>query len=277
MRAYKNDSKKIFSLPDFITILSKIPKNVRIDFSGMSESWLNKDCTNMLEHTLKLGFNVAIYSTLYGMTKEDGDRVYELIIKHTSQIKVFCIHLPDASNNMRGWKNSEAYRYVLKKFLDFPPDIKKTIKLETMTMDKNNNIHPELNDLNIELTNRDWVGHTRGGNLTIFALNEFQLGPIPVTSSPVECYPSGMWDEKIGLSSAYDHNILIPNGNVLLCCMDYSSNHILGNLLRQSYEELRQSNTIKNVIELNKTSHYIPSHICKNCVSSVDCIKISKP
>jgi hypothetical protein len=31
---------------------------------------------------------------------------------------------------------------------------------------------------------------------------------------------------------------MLPNGDVVLCCMDYSRRHVLGNLFRQGYAEL---------------------------------------
>lgn len=41
-----------------------------------------------------------------------------------------------------------------------------------------------------------------------------------------------------GRASAYNHNVLLPNGNVVLCCMDFDMQRVLGNLKRQSYEEI---------------------------------------
>jgi hypothetical protein len=34
------------------------------------------------------------------------------------------------------------------------------------------------------------------------------------------------------------HNVLLPNGDVSLCCMDYGLKQIIGNLRRQEYEEV---------------------------------------
>jgi hypothetical protein len=34
------------------------------------------------------------------------------------------------------------------------------------------------------------------------------------------------------------HNVLLPNGDVSLCCMDYQLTHILGNLFVQSYDDV---------------------------------------
>lgn len=38
--------------------------------------------------------------------------------------------------------------------------------------------------------------------------------------------------------SSFDHNVLLPNGDVVLCCMDYSLKHVLGNLNKQSYDSI---------------------------------------
>lgn len=268
LNVYKNEPKYL-TYSNFVEILDKIPKSVRIDFSGMSEAWLNKECTKMLIYTLKSGFDVAIYSTLYGMEVQDVDSIFELIHIYTSQIKVFCVHLPDASNNMRGWKNSENYKYALTRFLSLSDDIKKSIRFETMTMDMNDKIHSDLSEFKIELTNKNWIGHTRGENLTINSKNLSQLGIRPKISSSVECQPSCVTKDGKPTYSLYDHNILIPNGNVLLCCVDYNSDFILGNLLKQSYSEIRNSNIINKLKKLNSSNEYIQSHICKNCVNAL--------
>jgi hypothetical protein len=34
------------------------------------------------------------------------------------------------------------------------------------------------------------------------------------------------------------HNVMLPDGTVVLCCMDYGMQHILGNLVTDSYESL---------------------------------------
>jgi hypothetical protein len=47
--------------------------------------------------------------------------------------------------------------------------------------------------------------------------------------------------EKIstcGCQERLYHNVLLPNGDVTLCCMDYSLKHLLGNLYERSYEEI---------------------------------------
>ena len=44
------------------------------------------------------------------------------------------------------------------------------------------------------------------------------------------------------------HNVMLPNGDVSLCCMDYGLEHILGNLFEQSYDEIMpENNTCYNL------------------------------
>jgi len=45
-----------------------------------------------------------------------------------------------------------------------------------------------------------------------------------------------------------DHNVLLPNGNVALCCMIYDLKHIVGNLLTGTYDSLFESEEYKKVL-----------------------------
>ena len=45
----------------------------------------------------------------------------------------------------------------------------------------------------------------------------------------------------IGCGKILNHNVLLPNGDVILCCMDYGLQHVLGNLLLSDYEPLFNS------------------------------------
>ena len=53
------------------------------------------------------------------------------------------------------------------------------------------------------------------------------------------------------------HNVVLPNGDVSLCCMDYGLEHIIGNLLDQEYEDvIPKHNTCFN--------------LCRFCENGVD-------
>jgi organic radical activating enzyme len=108
LRTNYGDDTKYMQPMDLLAVLVKLPKNTRIDFSGMSEPWANPACTTMLEMVLYMGFKVAIYTTLYGMT--DPESVRTVLEQHPDQVEVIMLHLPDANGNMKGWKNSDEWQ-----------------------------------------------------------------------------------------------------------------------------------------------------------------------
>jgi len=57
--------------------------------------------------------------------------------------------------------------------------------------------------------------------------------------------------------------IILPNGDVALCCKDWSMEYILGNLLECTFEELRQSKTYKEVTQ--KMASKSDNVLCRNC------------
>ena len=82
---YGTDTKYMKQV-DLTKMLVKLPKDTRIDFSGMSEPWANPECTSMLEEVLYMGFDIAIYTTLYGM--KDPERVKKVLEDHPNQVFV---------------------------------------------------------------------------------------------------------------------------------------------------------------------------------------------
>ena len=63
----------------------------------------------------------------------------------------------------------------------------------------------------------------------------------------------------------YHSNILLPNGDVILCCMDYGLKHKLGNLLDQSYNEILNSTEIQKLNKLNNQLGFSEETLCKSC------------
>jgi radical SAM protein with 4Fe4S-binding SPASM domain len=60
---------------------------------------------------------------------------------------------------------------------------------------------------------------------------------------------------------------VLPNGDVVLCCMDYGLKHKLGNLLVNSYEDILNSEEFKKV-KLSMDDDNIES-ICRYCYKAV--------
>jgi hypothetical protein len=247
LRDNYGDREKYMQLADLVKVLAQLPKDTRIDFSGMSEPWANPHCTEMLETVLFMGFQVAIYTTLYGM--KDPERVRKVLEDHPSQVEVIMLHLPDANGNMKGWKNSEEWQHAAAVI----SHTKVPCGVGAMTMDKSGLVHPELQAMVGQL--QGWVGHTRADSL-----NTEQVAGQPISITPMNAFSLTCRSTPF-----YDRNVLLPNGDVVLCCMDYNLKHIIGNLLEESYKDIFLGQPLMDLIEINESPEFNKCSICKSC------------
>lgn len=235
--------QKYLTLPDFRTILTRIPRHVRIDFSGMSEPWANPDCTKMLIATLAAGYNIAIYTTLYGM--DDAEGVCDLLERHAAQIETVCLHLPDASGNMRGWKYSPSWEAAFLRFIAMAGKV----PIEAMSM--GNTIHPALDHLQITVPGS--LMHTRAGNIGA------------PDGQPIQASVRHAGAVMCSFTPFYDQCVLLPDGSVVLCCMDYSVKHRIGNLLTQEYYEIFEGQGLARLRAENMRQEFSERSLCRTC------------
>ena len=213
--AYGTADEKYMSLETFKKVIDDLPDHYRIDFSGMAEPWVNPNCTDMMQYCLEQGRRVAVYTTLYNWSREDADRMAELMVEYAKQFEVFSIHYPDNLGNMKGWKYTEDWEYALRVTQMVCQHA--GIKTEGMTMSGQGEVHDELKHLGIRLWN--WQGHDRAGSLPIEQVKQQAVQIAPRHTGPIRC----------GKTPRYDQNVVLPNGDVVLCCMDYDCKHVLGN------------------------------------------------
>lgn len=60
-----------------------------------------------------------------------------------------------------------------------------------------------------------------------------------------------------------NHNVLLPDGRVLLCCMDYAMNHVLGNLIEMDYKDLFQTKIAEETKKAFREEKIVS--ICRKC------------
>jgi organic radical activating enzyme len=236
---------KYLAVDDFARVLAKLPPYVRIDFSGMAEPWANPDCTKMLALALGAGFNVSVYTTLYGM--DDPDQVIALLKAHKDQVEAVVLHLPDRNGNMRGFKPSPDYAAKVERFLALKDELR---FVDVMTMDRGGGVHESLNMEALA----PWVGNGRAGALNLDDVGEQPIETMPAHDTPLGC----------SFTPFYDHNVMLPNGDVVLCCMDYSVKHRIGNLFTGDYWSLFISQGMTDLRVSNM--HYgCNGSICRKC------------
>ena len=216
INAYAKRSRtRQMSLETFITCLNKLPEHMNIHFTGMCEPWINPHCTRMVLHALAEGHAVGISTTLQGMELADLD----LLKPHA--YRFFAIHLP-TEKHTEAIRIDKHYRTLLSAFIN--SGMAATFHVQ------GSGPHPDLRDI---LAGREVIvfnPHSRAGNVEIRGRRK----------------PSGLRG-RIGCSRGLKQNVLMPNGDVLLCCMDYGMRHVLGNLVEADLAALYQSRTFREV------------------------------
>jgi len=61
----------------------------------------------------------------------------------------------------------------------------------------------------------------------------------------------------------FDSQVLLPNGDVVICCMDYGNKHVIGNLMTSSYESLFQSEEYNRLLRGFKEESI--DTLCRTC------------
>ena len=224
----KKTREVLMSLDTFELCLSKIPKHVDIIFAGMAEPFLNKQCADMMVLANNLGYKVGVYTTGVGVTASDIAKIKDINFLYV------CLHVPDGKGDMK-IKIDEGYIDTLKMVLP--------IVTQKMCIGK------------IDERVKEVVGDVIDGSVGLFSrAGNLKSLAIPKKVGVLGCSACG---EKL------DHNILLPNGEVLLCCMDYGQESVLGNLTNCTYDELFNSEQYKLIQQgLKDDSSNI---ICRRC------------
>ena len=219
------DEERYLTLDNFKRAVDKLPQNVRVTFAGFTEPWLNKNCTDMLLYAHEKGHPIAVFTTGIGMRVEDVYRIKNIPYDLGPNGR-FVLHLPD---NERKAKHpiTKNYIEVLEAFKEVHHEIQ---GFYTMAM---GTVHDDVKHLFPEaVVPAFW---SRAGNLVGEAMLKPELLNI---QNEFKTIYHGEEPRTCGCDEHLYHNIMLPNGDVSLCCMDYSLKFIIGNLFEQSYEEI---------------------------------------
>ena len=201
----KYQGPKDLDIEAYKRVIDKVPAGTRIDFSGMCEPFANRSCTDMILYAAGKGLPLALYTTLQGATPEDYDRLRGV------QFDVVTIHLPD--------RDGRSHFVIDDDYLE---------TLSIWDCD-NYSCHGAVDDRVLPyIKRRHWITfmHDRAGNVP--SRPHISIEP----DRRLRCITSG---------TAMNHNVLLPNGDVLMCCMDYGMTGNFGNIFEQSYEEILNS------------------------------------
>ncbi len=212
---------KSMSFEDFKTYMSSVPKHIPLSFAGFSEPWLNPATTEMVLYAHEQGYPVRVNTTLVGVATTD--------IKALEKVPFirFAVHLPDNTGKTRITVN-DAYLAVLE-FL-----LKSKISQQFYKYHKT-----QLMGLNADVKS---LLRKYNQKAKAFSLNN-RAG----YASTENKYRTPNKTEILKKCSDFKHNILLPNGDVVLCHMDWGMKHVLGNLRNKTFEDIFESEEFKKI------------------------------
>lgn len=243
--AKDREREREMSFETFRACLDKLPRNTQIYFAGMAEPFLNKECMHMIQDAVKKGYRVGVYTTCVGLGIEDCRNLVKMPIESV------ILHVPDEEQYARILLTEEYWEVV-------------ALLLNATKKDGSSFVDSgscqgtplgrfmELNNGRIRVES---YLHDRAGNLPSEGV---KLESCDYINGAIYCYHSG---------SRLDHNILLPDGTVVLCCMDYGIEHGIGNLLESSYEEIIHGKALNDIrAALKDETRRI---LCRKCTYAV--------
>jgi radical SAM protein with 4Fe4S-binding SPASM domain len=235
-----NTSIKSFNKDILKEVILKIPKEVGIVFAGMSEPLLYKDLHEVAQFLVDCGYKLIIATTLPDSFKNNLESFfYENLWTYRH------LHLRDEFMKL---PITDSYLQNVERFLQQYKD-KDKCGLSVLTK----NLDPRLMEL-LKKYNKN-ESH-------IFITPSLRGMSKVKFKTPI--FISKLKTGKIYCSHNHDKiQHLLPDGTVLLCSMDINKNHILGNLFKQSFLDIIESNEYKHV--LNAFNDDSLKSICRFC------------
>lgn len=216
-------NENLLSLKNFKTCLDKMPKDTLILFSGFVEPFLNPECIDMMEYSVQQGHRTLLNTTLVGMSIDDARRLVKLPVESV------ILHTPDKE----GYATIEMTKEYFE-VLDFLLESRK--KDNSPFLDTSNcqgTPHPEIvKFINNRISFANLVLIDRAGNLSDSKVYEGV------------CHTGKIICRR---SVTLNRNVLLPDGTVVFCCMDFGLQHELGNLLYDSYEDIINGQLMKDI------------------------------
>lgn len=222
--AYKGVEKELTVL-NFIHVLSKLPKDCRVDLSGFVEPLINPETPRFIQIAKGDGFDVELYTTLVGMTAKGADIIYR------AQPNNVRIHVPDQKAmlipdakwiNLHNIWHSQGLRGSYMAMGEPTPAVAEHLKSHGITVELPTML-------------------SRGGN----------LWERPEINGKLRCH-----------AERWHQNVMMPNGDVYLDCMDYGMSCYLGNLFNQPYSDIYHAAEMLRCKA--EQGHAVPE-ICKQC------------
>ena len=209
-----------------------------IQFSGFSEPLYHKNISDFIRLSIDSGFEVEIHTTLKGFNSEQIEKVKNLPIKWYISVQPINMH------NRKGLRDEEAWNNI-KSFLGIEFNNKAIFRCVNLNLSKEQKIKLNKKVKKMGIKNIIYPNfETRAGNITRNSINKF--------GKKLLC--------KNNMTP-----VILPNGDIALCCMDFGLNHIIGNIFNDSFKNILLSDSLQKILKVmcRKEKGEILCHHCE--------------
>jgi radical SAM protein with 4Fe4S-binding SPASM domain len=215
------------TIENYKRMLSNVVNSTRnIDFSGYTEPLHNPYWFDLFRYTLDQGYTVTLFSTLAGASRDDLDRLTQLAV---SRIYVHLLdHVAQREKLSFFIERCRRHRQDFV-FIYFDEDGR---ELASAFHDR--------------VKCERWTAHSRAGLLDVG--RRYLPGAISCCEQREFC------------------SVVLPNGDVHVCCMDFALQHRIGNLLENTLAKIHYSDAART---FRATMASARDGICNHCIYAV--------
>lgn len=221
-KAYKGERR--MDLSKYKSAIDKIPNNVRITFAGFVEPWMHSQCTEMVLYAHATGHPISAFTTGVGVSIDDIEAIKHIPFAGKPN-GGFVLHLPDQDRKAKHPINKK-YVETIEHFGKIAHEIQ---NFSVMVMA--GEVHESVRHVFPQAPS--YAMWSRAGNL----IGETILKP-ELLNNPFKTIYHDIDKMTCGCEERMYHNVMLPNGDISLCCMDYGVTEITGNIFDQSYNEV---------------------------------------
>jgi len=239
---YKASKSKFLTVNEYKDILDKIPSTVSVVFAGFIDPLLYQNLKEVVEYTRFKGHNMYIATTLPEKIKENID-----IFLNKKYWNGRTVHLRDESMNYG--KNSNYYYETLDNYFSQFNDKLRDNRFSFLGKVLDIKILELLKKYNLESYFRQITPYKRIDS----TVKDITVVDNPKLKGNIYC-----------TRGFYRKQMIAPDGDVVLCCMDVEKKHILGNLKENTFDEIYNNEEYKKVLKgFNDENLEI---ICRQCI-----------
>ncbi len=237
-KKYPTDNK-LLSIEVFEMCMKNISKNTHIKWSGFTESLDNKFFPYFCEYLKNNGYRQSISTTLKG-----GKGSVEWFLNNMEIFDKVTFHLPDGDDLMK-CKVDQKYIKNLKKALSGPTgngwnerENKKRMSVHLIGNRFNYDVNSVVNSfIKSGKINKSQIIKAKVLNTRNSSIGEQEIN-LDHISFRDESLVARTDDIYYCAYRRLNQGVLLPNGNVSLCCQDFSLEYILGNLIGETLDDL---------------------------------------